>query len=156
MYKFAGGSYNEVWTYDSGYTTRVGIGDVDNDGKNELLSIGESHKSVLQHQGGYTYIEQNILDPSDKDRYDGASIGDTDNDGMPEIVLLRTASGIEKATILEYASGVYGASWETTFGSGPNIFTRYDNCYVGDSDNNGQNEIVFSTDSGVYIYRYKH
>ncbi len=156
MYEFQGGTYHEVWSYNSGYTTRVGIGDIDNDGQNEIMAIGESHKVALQHQGGYSYVAENILPPSDTDRYDGASIGDADNDGQNEIVLLRTAPEIEQAAIIECSNGLYTTSWTSTFGSGSNVYTRYDNCYIGDSDNDGNNEVIFSTDTGVYIYRYRH
>ncbi|PNX48721.1 MAG: hypothetical protein BV457_03135 [Thermoplasmata archaeon M9B1D] len=140
------------WT-DARYQGPQPIGDCDNDGKNELLISGRdaSIRVMEWSESEQIYEETNVLhSPFYKifmflNRYNdsvnppdagGMAIGDLTGDGENEI------AATWYSTIYKYIGGKY-----RIIGFNPYIFWNGGgsaDCYIGDCDNDGQNEMILS------------
>lgn len=153
------GDYGIQWykNYGSGYEGGrfegpQPIGDCDNDGKNELLIAGRDAKIAVMKWDKETqnYIEtatlhspfyrlflirEMIIGLSPPDA-GGFAIGDVTGDGENEIVATWYGA------VYKYISGRY-----QTIGLNSWIFRNggaNGDCYIGDCDNDGQNEVIMS------------
>lgn len=129
------------------------IGDSDNDGKNELLIGGrDPNLRVMKwHEEEQTYIESYLLHPPfypfiRTSGCGGFAIGDLTGDGKNEIATTWYS------TVYRYFLGRFWIiglnSWIFNNGGGSA------DCYIGDCDNDGKNELIvsggpFKTDSTV-------
>ena len=131
---------------DSGYGARYEgpqpIGDCDNDGDIEILIGGrDSSLRVFEwDKEKQTYLEKHTLHPPFYPEVDcdagGFAIGDLTGDGKNEIAATWSAA------VYKYIGGKYRIigwnNWVFENGGGNG------DCYIGDYDNDGQNELIMS------------
>ncbi|MFX0078691.1 MAG: FG-GAP-like repeat-containing protein [Candidatus Hermodarchaeota archaeon] len=151
-YKNESEGWTEYLVGDSGYDVEVvEIGDVDNDGENELL-VGLKWWSIFVYPDPppvpyelryYEYelgswVEHNITDlPNDVGRR-AVKIGDIDHDGLNEVVV-GTVGGSEGINQLRYFKYDVGGWTEYIVTEIESYFHALE---IGDLDNDGFNEIV--------------
>ena len=140
------------WT-DARYQGPQPIGDCDNDGKNELLISGRDAAIRVMEwsESEQIYEETHILrspfykilmflnrfnDSINPPDAGGMAIGDLTGDGKNEI------AATWYSTVYKYVGGKY-----QIIGFNPYIFWNGGgsaDCYIGDCDNDGQNELILS------------
>jgi|GEM_PF-753969 len=135
-------NFGSDWRYGARYEGPQPIGDCNNDGKNELILGGRDGKlRVMQwNESKQTYLEMHTLFcpyyPIDQLDAGGFAIGDLTNDGNNEIAASWPAS------VYRWVGGKYKVlGWNSW------IFNRNGgsaDCYIGDCDNDGKNELIMS------------
>ncbi|MDH7518039.1 MAG: hypothetical protein QHH19_06840 [Candidatus Thermoplasmatota archaeon] len=135
-------NFGSDWRYGARYEGPQPIGDCDNDGKNEFILGGRDGKLRIMewNESKQTYLEMHTLFcpsyPFDKNDAGGFAIGDITNDGKDEIAASWPAS------IYKWVGGKYKVlGWNSW------IFNRNGgsaDCYIGDCDNDGKNELIMS------------
>jgi hypothetical protein len=142
--------YGIQWEMNFGSNIRYGaryegpqpIGDCDNDGLNELLVGGrDSHMRIFEwDETNKTYFEMHTLHcpryPLVSMDADGFAIGDLTGDGENEIAVSWYAT-IHKWIDKKYEILDFNTWLEDNGGGSPD-------CYIGDCDNDGQNEFILS------------
>ena len=146
-------NYGSDPSYGARYEGPQPIGDCDNDGDNELLISGRdaSIRVMEWSDTEQTYIETHTLhspfykifmlfnrfnDSIEPPDAGGFAIGDLTGDGKNEI------AATWYATVYKYIGGKY-----RIIGFNPWIFWNDGgnaDCYIGDCDNDGQNELIMS------------
>lgn len=163
------GEYEDAWAsadIDTNWI-RIGIGDVDNDGLKEIVAVytrsGETgsphdHKVVVYDSGSEG-------DPSWEGPFLGETIflvmdviiGDADNDGDNELLLLQSAGyeiGEEQTKVDIYEWNGTGFEWVT---NSPIFDYRcWHSLDLGDADNDGKNEIMIPLFHGGYAVILKY
>ena len=91
---------------------KLAVGDVDGDGKDEILVVGDLTGDVVIYTG--TGGEQNSFD-SAFDVADGFATGDVDGDGKEEIAVVGDVGG--KLRLYDHGGGLEG-TFDTNFGTG--------------------------------------
>ena len=135
-------SYGPNPWYGARYEGPQPIGDCDNDGDNELLIGGRDDvlRVMEWSESEQTYVQTHSLHcpfyPFIKMDADGFAIGDLTGDGENEIAVSWYA------TVHKWIAGKYRIiGWnpwvEWNGGGNPD-------CYIGDCDNDGQNELIVS------------
>lgn len=143
-------SYNIQWEMNYGSDGNYGaryegpqpIGDCDNDGKNEMLIAGRDNKIRVFEwdETKQTYLEMRTLFPplypyADSDA-GGFAIGDLDGDAKNEI------GATWGTSVHKFINGKY-----KTIAYNPWIFQNFGasaDCYIGDYDNDNENELIVS------------
>ena len=138
-------SYGKDDSYSARYEGPQPIGDCDNDGKNELLIGGRDEMLRIYewNEAGQPYIQTHTLRcpfyPYYEKDSDGFAIGDITGDGKNEIAVSW------HATVYKYFAGRYWLigwnPWVEWNGGGT------PDCYIGDCDNDGKNELIMSCGS---------
>ena len=152
--------------------------DLDYNGKSEIIVGVGPLLLVFECIGDNSFMEVFITDVSDIGRYDlpgnpftsnetayykyltinSIAVGDTDNDGYQEIILVGTDKRYECydpdgfAVVLENKVGTYTLAW-----SAPSNTTLFNKMYIvriADQDYDGLKEIVIGHDYGVDIWEY--
>jgi hypothetical protein len=122
------------------------IGDADNDGKNELLISGrdEAVRVMKWDDATQNYTQVRVIRPPFYPFMQcdagGMAIGDVTNNGKNEVTVTWYAA------IYKYFVGKY---W--LIGMNPWIFMNEGgsaDCYIGDCDNDGKNEVIMSGGPG--------
>jgi len=135
-------NFGSDWRYGARYEGPQPIGDCDNDGDNELLIGGRDSKlRVLEwDETKQTYLEMHILHcplyPTYQSDAGGFAIGDLTGDGKNEIAATWSTA------VHKWIGGKY-----RLIGWNPWIFQNggaSGDCYIGDCDNDGQNELIVS------------
>ena len=135
-------NFGSDWRYGARYEGPQPIGDCDNDGDNELLIGGRDSKlRVLEwDETKQTYLETHILHcplyPTYQSDAGGFAIGDLTGDGENEIAATWSTA------VHKWIGGKY-----RIIGWNPWIFQNGGasaDCYIGDCDNDGQNELIVS------------
>lgn len=136
IYRYSGTNvWTEVWSnqyYTIRYPNAVNIGDVDNDGQNEI-SVG-----VAWNTGGLYVLEytgNNIWENSLVTQFSNTSstfIGDCDNDGLNDLLAGTIGSGWQ---IYKWN----GSSYSLNTSSQPMALVG---ATIGDTDNDGLNEVI--------------
>ena len=128
--------------YGARYEGPQPIGDCDDDGKNEMLIAGRDNKIRVFEwdEDKQTYLEMHTLFPpfypiQDNDA-GGFAIGDLTGDGKNEIGATWGTS-VHKWNGGKYKTIGYN-SWIFQNGGGSG------DCYIGDYDNDGENELILS------------
>jgi len=131
---------------DSGYGARYEgpqpIGDCDDDGSNEMIIGGRDNKLRLfeWNEDKQTYLEMHTLFPPFYPNQDsdagGFALGDLTGDGKNEIAATWGVS-IHKWLFGKYRTIGYN-SWIFNHGGGSG------DCYIGDYNNDGENELIVS------------
>jgi hypothetical protein len=135
-------SYGTLSSFSARYEGPQPIGDIDNDGDNEVLIGGrDSRLRIMEWNDDLqTYEETHIIFcpfyPFGRMDADGFAIGDLTGDGENEIAVSWYAS------VYKWINGRYRLiGWnpwiEWNGGGSPD-------CYIGDCDNDGQNEMIVS------------
>ncbi|MFH1587911.1 MAG: FG-GAP-like repeat-containing protein [Candidatus Diapherotrites archaeon] len=131
-------SNNERWVNDVNLGTQTSpystmIGDVDNDGNNDIVvaNRGSSTVSVFQWNGS-TWINDNNLGVVDTPI--GVAIGDADNDGDNDIAV--TNLNTDNVSLFQWT----GSTWVNDY----NIAVQDQPLYIHieDADNDGDNDII--------------
>jgi len=146
-------AYREQWKSPTalgcywGHQTAV-ITDTDNDGLNEIAvthfgSWPENRTAEVYEWNGTTYVLQGETAAASRST-DFIAVGDTDNDGtLNEVVVGTTDTGSTGTTrVLRWNGSVYQELWnagQIMYSSSP---------MVGDTDNDGQNEIFTGDNFG--------
>jgi len=142
--------YDVQWEMNFGSNRRYGaryegpqpIGDCDNDGKNEVLIGGRDGclRIFEWDETKQTYLQMHTLHspfyPSQSLDAGGFAIGDLTGDGKNEIAVTWYA------TVYKWIAGKY-----RIIGYNPWIFWNGGgsaDCYIGDYDNDGKNELIMS------------
>lgn len=125
----------------SGAANNAIVGDVDNDGQNELVIAQGFNVSIWEHNPDGTYSlswkKENLCS---KVGVKALFIADTDNDGDNELVVGASGASDPKGYIyiFDFRNGRYQEVWKYYVGE----YLRHSSIYVGDADNDGENEIV--------------
>jgi len=128
------------------------VGDVDNDGLNELVIAtpnGDTttYLKVYKHSGGGAFSEVWNSGFATRVESRGLSIGDMDTDGVNEIILAQSYY-TRKVDAYRHVSGnTYNLVWTDNNGS-----DNHSSC-VGDVDNDGQKELVVGSGNGNWDTR---
>jgi len=124
-------------SYSNSPQSIVGIGDVDNDGQNEVV-LGHGVLQVFKNVSG-GWSSYNITDGIFTDFV----IGDANNDGKNEIVAVNYSSHVGQVVLFENISGGWVQTWMKNYTSGNfgGSATPY-GVAVGDIDGDGLNEIA--------------
>ena len=135
-------NFGSDWRYGARYEGPQPIGDCDNDGKNEMLVAGRDNKIRVFEwdEDKQTYLEMHTLFPPFYPLLDsdagGFAIGDLTGDGKNEI------GATWGAAVHKWKSGKYKIigynNWIFQNGGGSG------DCYIGDYDNDGENELIVS------------
>ncbi len=128
--------------YGARYEGPQPIGDCDNDGKNEMLVVGRDNKIRVFEwdEIKHTYLEMHTLFPpfypTATTDAGGFAIGDFTGDGKNEI------GATWGTSVHKWINGKY-----RTIGYNPWIFNNgggSGDCFIGDYDNDGENELIVS------------
>jgi hypothetical protein len=126
----------------------VAIGDANNDGNKDVV-IGTSATTnelrMYENKSG-TWVETNITDYVGASNVNSVAIGDADNEGMNEIVVV---SGFDNK--LRMYKNISGGWVETNISITGAATVR--SVAIGDADNNGKNEIVIWTTNATCAVR---
>jgi hypothetical protein len=163
LIRYINGEYKKTWESNSlgSPAMAVSIGDADNDGQKEIITVVNFKKATGPPRQRVSY--QKILmfedgsngEPSFESQDFGWSqngvrdsiIADADNDGFNEIVIVKNRS-IE---IYEWNGGGFSFLWRSP---------EYDyfiwNMDVGDADNDGQNEVIIALFNIGLAIVYEH
>jgi hypothetical protein len=121
-----------------GYVYMAGLGDVDNDGENEIVCAYENRIMVLNWDA-----QNNVFVPTKIQRLSplmdtpfGVVCKDCDNDGKAEILLSYENPRI---TIFKWNGIDYATQFDITWPNGEPVIEGID---VGDTDNDGLNEVA--------------
>ena len=122
------------------------VGDVDNDGRNELVVAtgqnGEDAGRVLIYEKVKEDYEEVYRGGLSTDNEWGLAIGDVDNDGKNVLVIARGWPNLAgEIEILKYLDGAYTSIW-----IGAEFWGGRHNLSIGDADNDGENELVVGMD----------
>ncbi len=171
MHKWNGSGYQRVLVDDLNYThaKEIVTGDLDNDGKNELIAAlwgiaKETNESGQKIQEGKVKVELEI--PLKIKMYDfdnciqgkiiaeindikarSLKIGDADNDGLNELIIGTDTEGLQ---IVRMADG----SWERRI-IDANLTGNIHEVMIIDVDSDGQNEIVANSDKQGIVNVYE-
>ncbi|MHC4700481.1 MAG: M56 family metallopeptidase, partial [Planctomycetota bacterium] len=145
--------YERVWSHipDTTEAADHAVGDVDNDGKNEIVWVTSGNKNlrgrvyVTEHTSG-TYRIDWTSDPI-LGYQPRVAIADSDNDGFNELVV---AAGFNRdISIFEHDGADYVKVYSNERPTTTNTLA------IGDFDRDGANEIVTaSRTSTLYVYEY--
>ena len=121
-----------------GYVYMPGLGDVDNDGENEIVCAYAGKVVVLDWDGSTKeFTPTEISRPAPIDDYPfGIVCKDCDNDGNDEILLSYYDPRI---TIFKYDGSTYPVQFDITWPDGEPVIEGID---VGDTDDDGYNEVA--------------
>jgi len=145
--------FNEVFcvNVDSIRTSRgVSIGDVDNDGMNELL-IGATwwgrYMAIYKYDKNLSDYMEVWRDELHSD-FHSTVVADADNDGTAEIVAGTAEWGTYDVRVYEYVpkDGIYELSWSHRLGG-------VQEAVVGDVNNDGKNEILVTSSYEEHMQR---
>jgi hypothetical protein len=133
-------NFDSDWSYGARYEGPKPIGDCDNDGLNEMIVGGRDNKLRIfeWNEDKQTYLETHTLFPPfypyQHNDAGGFTIGDLTSDGKNEIAATWGVS-VHKLILGKYR----------TIGYNPWIFNQgggSGDCYIGDYDNDGENELI--------------
>jgi len=151
-------SFDEVYTsdyflggsdpsYGSSYLSDIKIGDLDGDGKKDILSTVHYSAFVLENTGGYNFAK--VWEKELSTTSNSLAIGDPDSDGVPNFLISGQSTG-QIEVYENKADNLYAL--ETTIGSCSGISKAV---LVGDFDNDGKNDIFQGCPSShQVIYEY--
>jgi len=135
-------NFDSDWRYGARYEGPQPIGDCDNDGLNEMIVGGRDNKLRIfeWNEDKQTYLEMHTLFPplyplQDSDP-GGFAIGDLTGDGKNEVAATWGVS-VHKWLLGKYRIIGYNP-WIFNSGGGSG------DCYIGDYDNDGENELIVS------------
>lgn len=150
VWKDGDASGSPSFSYDPGFSAgMMAIGDVDNDGSNELVMSGGR---IWSWNGSGFTEEAKIANFGSEE----ITIADADNDGYNELIV-----GMDKnkghATVYKYSSdtGTYSVVGDL----GPaNTNCAIDEVSVGDLDGDGKNELFGSgyCNGNIYVWKYSN
>ena len=141
---------SDIWTRytidsntSSAHRRRLAVGDVDNDGLNEVVIKSPTGWLYVYNGSGSTWT-QNTIDTSGSGNL-GLAIGDIDDDGYNELII-----GFDEAVIMYNGSGSIWSNTTivenvTAFNLKANRTDGANGLAIGDADNDGDNEIVIGT-----------
>ncbi len=149
------GGYSKVWEYtdaDLDNAQSHAIGDINNDGVNEVVFFTKNKIMIFEYQsGGYLSVWNFSVQP-DCIRIMG-TIGDSDNDGENEVIAHGGGCSGAPFYIIDHNGTDYYLHYTDKMGG--NTITG-DNA-IGDFDHDGENEIVViyeHPDQGIQIYEF--
>jgi len=130
----------------------IAIGDVDNDGKNEVLVSSRGGSYVIRHDGRRFASQQ--LDAYEREAH-SIVIGDVDNDGLNEAVIIEDGSRYcrfpppAKLHVYKYNKGGYDkVEWPGLIGG------FLGKAIIGDVDRDGSKELIsLSAAGGLAVTR---
>ena len=133
-----------------GSATGFAIGDVDNDGKNEIGIAWGRHVSAFKWNGhAYKLMGRYIIIGKEEDGTTlDCIIGDADNDGKNEFVVTGGYRNAPSLLVLTWDGSrfVEKASW---WGHGDIYFP-----WIADVDNDGKNEVIVGDGSNLRILKW--
>jgi len=122
----------------AGYVYMAGLGDVDNDGENEIVCANYFAKKVVVlkwDEENKVFISTEIYRTYGQDRPFGAVCKDCDNDGKAEILL---SYDNPRITIFKWNETGYPIQFDISWPDGDPVIEGID---VGDTDDDGFNEV---------------
>jgi hypothetical protein len=126
-----------------GYVYMAGLGDVDDDGENEIVCAYENKVIVLNWDAqNKMFISTNIYRALGQNFPFGVVCKDCDNDGKVEILLSYvdyTETNDPRITIFKWNGTGYPIQFDITWPGGEPVIEGID---VGDTDDDGLNEVV--------------
>ncbi len=128
--------YNDPQT--NGYVYMPGLGDVDDDGENEIVCAYAGKVVVLEWDAASKeFIPNEVIRPAPIDDYPfGIVCKDCDNDGIDEILL---SYYNPRVSIFKYDGTDYEVQFDITWPDGEPVIEGID---VGDTDDDGHNEVA--------------
>lgn len=132
------GTYEESWNHqlidDSTTVWGIAVGDVDDDGLNELVFSSRDHNVYVYEYNGVSY---DLVWSAYVGDVPTVTIGDVDNDENNEIIVSALSGG---TYIFDYVGGtdIFHEVWHL---DGTDLIWQAENCVV-DLDNDGDNELI--------------
>jgi len=150
----SGGSpvLQKIYTLPLASRARILIGDANNDGKNELVILSHNKVSVYKFNSGSGQFDK-LWEKKDFNYLPTGFLGDTDNDGDEELLIRDSQYNGGTVYIFEHQDGTWVQVWSHSRYSQEDPW----HSWVGDSDNDGNNEIILGSGYGgrnIEIYRY--
>lgn len=125
------------------------VADIDSDGNLEIITISDDGFMRIFAHDGTTYQEEwksQVLATS----LDSIAIGDTDNDGRPEIIVSTMEAGNTRFYVFGFDGSNYEQEWQSSVFSGDGYVGL--NVYTEDTDNDGVPEIIVTSNEGSKSY----
>lgn len=129
----------------------IKVADVDSDGNLEIIIISDDGFIRIFEHDGTTYQEEwksQILATS----LDDIAIGDTDNDGRPEIIVSTMEAGNTRFYVFGFDGSNYEQEWQSSIFSGDGYIGL--SLYTEDTDSDGAPEIIVTSDEGDKAYAW--
>lgn len=141
VYKYISGIYQNIYQ-DSCMIFHLSIGDVDNDGINEILLPESGRVRIIKFDGSLNTFKTNLL--FSQGLNDVAIVGDVDNDGLNEVVV---GGNHKQARIFQFDANNFNQIYSLTFdGSVPQNGNGYtQGIAVGDVNGDNKNELLVGT-----------
>jgi hypothetical protein len=131
-----------------GYVYMAGLGDVDDDGENEIVCAYGNKVMVLNWDDeNKSFLPTRIYRTFDQNRPFGVVCKDCDNDGKAEILL---SYYNPRVTIFKWNGTGYQIQFDRTWADGEPVIEGID---VGDTDDDGFNEVAVGV-GNTYILQW--
>jgi len=137
----------------SDYIASMAIGDVNNDGKQDVvvgLLTSVNNVRMYENKTG-TWVETNISDPPDALR--SVAVGDANNDGQNEVVVGIDSNNGDEVRMYKYSGGAWVEAGIS------NTLAGVAEVGIGDANNDGNKDVVVgvsSTSNKVRMYTYTY
>ena len=142
------GRFGTPTTYllaSSTYVTAMGLGDVNNDGRTDVVPVNDSQAIVMLQKPDGTLASYNEAQLLTVQGYtDAVTVGDTNGDGRSDLVLGQDSTSI--AIFLQQTDGTLGLQQNVRMGYGTHVDPR--GLKVGDISGDGLNDLVISDAHG--------
>lgn len=126
-------------SYPNNYAEGVAVGDIDGDGKAEIVTNWLGVLYAYNAETGSLKAQSSIF--ASGDTQGACVIADVDHDGVNEIVQL--ASATHTVSVFDATTTAIALKWKKQYAG----YLRYSHDAVADLDQDGQLEILFSIDS---------
>ncbi len=148
------GKHYRVMPEPFGSATGFAIGDIDNDGQNEIGVAWGRHFSAFKWDGSHYKLMGRYIISDNKDSWDSTLdciIGDVDNDGKNEVVVTGGySSDIPEVLVLSWDGEKFIKKSEWNAPGRQSIYFPW----IADVDNDGENELIVGPGNSLVVLNW--